>query len=119
MHTKEETLTLENLGDGAAVELFEAELEKVSKNIMDPNTEAKAARSITLKVSFKPDENRDLATVGVSVQANLAGSKSFLTKVVFGKDVHGRVEAREFETGQPSMFDGKGKVIPIGERSEK
>ena len=118
MYTKEETLTLANLGEGAAVELFEAELEKVSKNILDPNTEAKAPRSITLKVSFKPDENRDLATVDVSVGAKLAGSKSFLTKVVFGKDVRGRVEAREFETGQSSMFDGKDNVVPIGERSE-
>ena len=36
MFTKEEALTLANLGDGAAVELFDTELSKVLKNIMDP-----------------------------------------------------------------------------------
>ncbi len=117
MYTKEETLNLANLGDGAAVELFEAELNKVLKNIMDPNTDAKQSRSITMKVTFKPDENRDLATVDLSVGSRLSGSKAFLTKVLFGKDVRGKVEVREFENNQPSMFE-KGKVIPIGERSE-
>ena len=77
MYTKEETLTLENLGNGAAVELFDEALEKVLKNIMDPNTDPKAERSITMKVTFKPDENRDMAPVTLRSPQNWQGAKRF------------------------------------------
>jgi len=80
---------------------------------MDPNTEPKASREIVLKVNFKPDEDRDLAAVGVAVTSRLAGSKAFMTKVIFGKDPRGRVEAREFETGQQSLFEDSANVIPM------
>ena len=113
MHTKEEVLNLANIGDGAAMEMFDLELRRILKNIMDPNTEPKAHREIVLKVKFRPDEERDLAAVDVAVSSKLAGSRAFLTRVIFGKDHRGRVEAREFETGQQSLFENNGKVIPM------
>jgi len=36
-----------------------------------------------------------------------------MTKVIFGKDPRGRVEAREFETGQQSLFEDSANVIPM------
>ena len=51
MHTNEEKLTLSNLGNGAAVELFGIELRRVLKDVMDPNTDPKAVREITLKTA--------------------------------------------------------------------
>lgn len=113
MHTKEDVLSLANIGDGAAVEMFNLELGRILKNIMDPNTEPKAYREIVLKVKFRPDEERDLASVDVTVSSKLAGSRAFMTKVIVGKDSRGRVEAREFETGQQSLFENKGNVIPM------
>ena len=47
-------INIGNICDGALVEAFEVELAKVIKNIMDPNTEAKAKRSITMTVDFHP-----------------------------------------------------------------
>ena len=106
MFTKDETVTLANLGGGAALELFNAELEKVLENITDPNTDPKAVRSITLKVTIKPDETRDLGDVGIQATSNLAGSRAYVTRLIFGRNQKGGAEAREFET-QRTMFDEK------------
>ena len=46
MYTAEEKINLSNLGNGAAKELFERELDRVLKDILDPNTEATAQREI-------------------------------------------------------------------------
>ena len=43
----EKQVTLENLGHGAAMEMFQAELRNVVANIVDPNTRAEAVRSMT------------------------------------------------------------------------
>lgn len=112
MHTNEEKLTLSNLGNGAAVELFGIELRRVLKDVMDPNTDPKAVREITLKVAFKPGEDRELVPMGLKAQSKLAGSRIFMSKVIIGRN-QGRVEAREFRSGQRELFDGEDNVIPI------
>jgi len=115
MYTSDDKLSLQNLGNGAATELFEKELDRVLKDIMDPNTEATAAREINLKVVFKPDEERDLGATGIKVTSKLAGSKVFVTKVAFGRASDGKMEAREVFSGQKTLFDddGQEKVTPI------
>ena len=111
MHTNKETMTLENIGGGAAVELFGIDLKKVLKDILDVNTDPKAERAITLKVAIKPDENRDLGTISISCKSKLAGTKEFLTKAFFGMEA-GKPEAREIER-QETLFDRKGDIASI------
>lgn len=105
MYTDDEKLSLANLGSGAVTELFDTELEKVLKNIIDPNLDAKQTRKITLDIIFKPDGNRDIGAIGVKVSSKLAGSRIFVTKVVFGRDKGGHVEGRELHSGQQGLFD--------------
>ena len=116
MFTKEEPLSLENIGGGAAMEKFNEELGKVLKDILDPNKDAKSKRSITLTVVFAPDEGRELNLIGCNASSKLAPSKMFVTKAIVGRDKTGKVEAREFDTGQKKMFDEDGKVISMDER---
>ena len=115
MYTAEEKISLSNLGDGAANELFERELDRVLKDILDPNTEASAQREINLKLIFKQDDERDLGATGIKVSSKLAGSRVFVTRVAFGRDKAGHVEAREIFSGQQTLFgdNGEEKVIPI------
>lgn len=112
MKTKDEVMNLSNIGGGAAMEIFDLELAKVLRNIMDPNTDPKAIREIVIKVRFRPDDDRDLGAVEVVGGSKLEGNKGFMTKVCFGRDSSGRFEAREFETGQQTLFT-KGNVVPI------
>ena len=54
MFTADDTLTLSNFGEGAVNEIFDRELQRVLKDIMDPNTEATAQREVNLKIIIKP-----------------------------------------------------------------
>lgn len=111
MFTKEEPLSLSNLGDGAALEMFEEELQKVLDNIVDPNTKAKSPREITLKIRITPDDERQLGMVELICTSKMTPARSFNTNCLLGR-VGRRGEAREIKTAQTSFID-KDKVVQI------
>ena len=69
-------LNITNLNDGAINELFHAHIDKIMKNIDDPNTEATDVREITFKISFKPDEKRETTEVRIKSSSKLAGIRA-------------------------------------------
>lgn len=83
--TEYETMSLSNIGGGGAVEKFDDELKKVIENILDLNT-GDGARSITLKCVIKPDRNRDVCQVGVTVTSKLMSVQPFGTSIHVGVD---------------------------------
>jgi hypothetical protein len=91
-------MTLDNLGNGAAKELFEDALKKVIANIKDPNTDWKTGRAITLSVTFKPDEERNEVLMTISATPKLAPPKPFQLKALVGMHKDGTTEAHEFQT---------------------
>jgi hypothetical protein len=97
-------VTLVTLADGAALELFQSELDRVLRNIADINTEAKQKRTITLTVTFAPDEERQLGTVSVKAAAKLAGLRGAKTHVYFGRH-EGQLVATEYNPKQAGLFD--------------
>jgi hypothetical protein len=100
-----EFLNFDNLGNGAARELFDYELSKVLANIQDPNTKSDAERAITLKVTFKPNrETRDEANIGIKVTSKLEGQKSVVSKIFIGHDVQGKPAAKELYADQNKLF---------------
>ena len=115
-----ESVRLSDLANGAACELFDAELARVAYNIIDPNTDAKAVREITLKVRIKPTEDREMGDVTVICQAKLAGLRPAASRMFFGR-VEGKLVAIESEDPrQAGLFDGpKAKVTPLGGKGEK
>jgi hypothetical protein len=105
-------VTLENLADGAAAQLFQSELGKVLRNIQDPNTDATAVRKVTLEVSFQPDEERELGEVKVKATSKLAGLKGAHTRVFFGNH-QGELVATEYNPKQAGLFDEKPKLREV------
>ncbi|HEY9734904.1 MAG TPA: hypothetical protein V6D06_01435 [Trichocoleus sp.] len=77
-------ISLENLCRGAAIERFNEELQKVLRNIVDPNTPARAKRCITLKVVIAPSEERDFATIAVTATSKTADPMPVTTSVMIG-----------------------------------
>lgn len=114
--TEQPIVSLENLGRGAAVELFDDGLQKVLANINDLNTSAKTTRQVTLKVTIKPSENRDIAEVAIECVPKLAPVAPVGTRIAIGKTLSGKVEAREWNNPQADMFVGneQSKVYKIG-----
>lgn len=117
-----EMVTLENIGGGAASEMFQACLEKIIENIVNPNTKPDAVRSITLKMKVKPGKkDRSLCTVELACDEKLAPVMPFETAMFVGMD-HGVAAATEYAPQQQTLFDqsqqqekatGEGKVVAI------
>ncbi len=55
-------IDLSNLAEGAVHERFNQEFQKVIENLADPNTNPAKARKVTMIVTIKGDENRDVAS---------------------------------------------------------
>lgn len=106
----EEPVTLISLGGGALVELFDIELERVLKNIEDPNTDPKGTRTITMKVTFRPNEERSISDVHIAAASKLASIKPTSTIVYMGRK-GGKTMAVESNPQQTGLFDSP-KPVP-------
>jgi hypothetical protein len=111
---EETEVSLESLGNGAAVELFSDALGKVLNNIVDINTDPKAVREVTLKVKIKPNEDREVGQVQISTATKLAPIKSVDTVVFIGRR-GGQAIAVESNPKQPGLFNTN--VAPLKEAS--
>ena len=67
-----EIKSLDQVMNGAVNERFQTELAKVWKNIFDPNTDPEQKRSVTLTFTFKPNSNRDAASMSFDVKSKVA-----------------------------------------------
>lgn len=111
----ETVVSLTTLNQGAAIELFDAELRKVLADIADPNTTAKAKRAISLTVVFAPDEDRSMAMIGIDCKSKIAGRRGSATRIFFGF-MNGQPVAVEAHPNQGRLFDkepGKLKTVPM------
>ena len=103
------TIKLEELAGGGLQEKFEAELERVIKNMQDPNTPYKNKRAITMKVTFEQNEERSDVSVDIAVETKLAAPKPLSTRMAIGQDLRtGELFAEEYGSqvrGQMSLSD--------------
>lgn len=118
--SKEIELNLSEMANGAIQEKLEVELEKLFENIHDPNTKPKDKRSITIKLEFTPDDNRQVTNLNSSFATKLAPIRDFDTTILTGKDFStGKVAARELKSEIPGQtyidpVDGQPKT-DVGE----
>jgi len=103
----EQPVTLYTLAGGALGELFDREMERVSADILDLNTEADAVRTITIKVKIKPDQNRGFGACGVFISSTLGAPKGVASTMFFGRK-SGRAIAVENTPEQKELFDKLG-----------
>lgn len=78
-------IKLSTLCEGAAEERFSEKLASVLANIEDPNTLAKTPRQIVVTVTFSPGPDRDVAAVGLAVEAKLAPTVPVASTVFIGR----------------------------------
>jgi hypothetical protein len=97
-------INLGSIARGAALELFDMAMEKVTANIADSSTDASASREITLKFRFKPDEDRRCAQVTTTASTKLAGCEEHVSKIYLGKDESGKAYAFDSDPRQEILF---------------
>lgn len=81
-------IDMEKFAGGAFTTQINRELEKVTENIQDPNTDATAKRRITVVIEFKPNEARNFVTTGVQANFQVTPDLETILKVA------GNVEAK-------------------------
>jgi hypothetical protein len=115
-------IDLADFAGGAVSERFNQELKKVLENIADPNTDPKKARTVTVKVTLKADENRDIADVDISTSCTLVSAKPVATRIIMDRDSKGNVVGAELKSGvkgqtyiteNSEIADDTGKVIDL------
>lgn len=111
-------VSLETMAKGAVLERFDRELTKVIRNILDPNTEAKAVRKIKIELVLKPDEDRESADIQVKTSSSEAPPRAISSRVYIGRR-NGEPVAVEFDPRQPDLFThGEPDVVPLNRREE-
>jgi hypothetical protein len=106
-------MNIANIAGGALVEQVDIEIKKVLENIMDPNTETKKKRKITVVIEFPCDDNRDVSDVKFITKSQLAPQRPIVTRIAFDKDAKGKIVAEELYKSQMKgqMFvDENGEV---------
>lgn len=99
---QEERLTLASLCGGAVQEKVDRALEKVANNILDPNTDPKKKRVITLKITLKPDaSDSEDVQVSADVTYTLAPELGIQTRFFVNKDLRNdKVTVMEHKKGE-------------------
>ena len=129
-HQQPEPMNFDNLAGGALAERVEHVIQQVLQNMLDPNTKATTARKVTITISFKADEEREITTIAYDVAAKLAPLKSHLTAGFLGvkdgkpvmfeqqdpKQLHMQeqlLQARQAEAEKAGLSGGSGNVVNI------
>ena len=129
-HQQPEPMNFDNRAGGALAERVEYVIAQVLQNMLDPNTKATTARKVTITISFKADEEREITTIAYDVAAKLAPLKSHLTAGFLGvkdgkpvmfeqqdpKQLHMQeqlLQARQAEAEKAGLSGGSGNVVNI------
>lgn len=98
-------INLEAFAGGKFSEQVNKAMEEVTQNIQNPNTDATAARKITVTITLKPNEARNFITTSMAVKTTLAPAVGIVTAMNMGKNLRtGEVEAVEVGNQIPGQM---------------
>lgn len=121
-------VNLSTFAEGAVDERFNIELAKVLENLQDLNTDPLKTRKITLTITMKGSEQRNLANVSVDAKTALAPAIGIESTLLLDYDKEGKPVAAELKSGIPGqsfisdqgeVLDDKGKPVVDSEKTEK
>lgn len=101
-----EEITLSTICHCGVPEVFDRELREVLKNIADPNTVAETTRTLTLKFTFKPSEDRSQAAIDFTCRASLQPVKMVKSQIFFSRHT-GHLKAYAVDAKQGALFPGE------------
>lgn len=107
---KVKEVSILDLARGAILEQVDNESAKVLSNILDPNTDAKKARKLTITVTFKSDDSREIIACEAQAKSTLAPVMPIATRIYVEQDKDGNPRAMELTKADPnqmSLLDGE------------
>ena len=112
MDERQEKSILE-MGRGAIMERADYEMRAMIRNILDPNTSAKAARKLNITLTFKPGDDRQTIVVECVAKSTLASTNA-ITTMLYVLDEDTVVEMAPQIPGQLAVDAGEqeGTISP-------
>jgi FixJ family two-component response regulator len=108
-----ESMSIVTMKGGSVVEQFNEALQRALENIVDPNTKAKAKRTVNLRLTILPDEERELLGLVASVTTSMAPAAEIISRAWVAHTRDG-VVAAEHDPRQPGLdFDKPKKPVPL------
>ena len=112
-------ISMDNFRGGELLEVFNQGMRDIAKNIANPNTDPEKARTLTIKLTFKPDKNRRGAKVLISPNVSLAPPLAGETMMLIGQDARtGNIQMSEIDNPsntvsvQGNMISVRAEVVP-------
>ena len=114
---------LETSAGGELSRQINRDIEAVMRNVVDPNTDVKAKRKITVTIEFKPNEQRNFITTNVNSKPTLAPARGAVTALGVQQDLtSGAIDVAEIGSKMPEAtvkVEGKTVDTETGEIMEK
>ena len=104
---------LDQLMDGAITKRFNDELTRLWDNVYDMRAPATKARTITLKVTIKPNANRDAAAILYDIKSAPAAPEALQQTVFRRPRDDGSVQVTEQTAQLPGQIDMAGEEQPM------
>lgn len=112
-------ISFDRLCGGAALERFSLAMAQIARKIMDPNTDPEKNRTLTIKLTFRPDKGRKGIKTSIATNISLAPPLADETMLLIGKDLRsGRIEMTEYGDSsqtisvQEESIPTKAEVMP-------
>lgn len=106
-------ISLDSLCGGALLERFQLAMAQIGRNIMDPNTNPEKARTLTIKITFKPDKARKGIKTSIITNISLAPPEADETMMLIGQDLRtGRIEMSEYGDNSQKI-QVQGEQLPV------
>lgn len=77
-------ISLLEIMNGAVAERISYEFDRVARNMLDLNTEAKKPRTLTIKIALTPTDDRRSASAKVDVSSKLVSARQLGTTLLLG-----------------------------------
>lgn len=100
---KTNEVNIMELAKGAILEQIDHAIKLVLENILDPNTEVKTPRKLSINLTFKPDDKREIVSCSAQAKPTLAPIKPITTNIIVEADRNGHPMAAELTRNDPNQ----------------